>query len=662
MVLITLGGWLLVSFHFNLDKHERVLTGLGLGLVIFLWLSNALGRWLPPSLTFLVSGLIVFAAGLIPYLRRSRPALSFSDWNIPVWLIMGLVLGWMFLRVSIGTGMFDEYKNLALISTLANGTIPALEYFGRTQLLLYHYGFHLLGASMMQIGHFYPWSAFDLSKAIIWSLSVLMAALAGKRFLKTNFGAVLTGTVMALAGGTRYLLLLLPSSILQAMDANIHLFASSGATADTLSQSLTSTWVVQSGPPVGYPFAFLSGINPPYVIAHGGETTLALLMFMLALLLLTRGKGWSIILFSAVLFSFWALGAETDYVLFAIAWAVAFGIRLIRRIRTRTLTPEVDFVTLGLLISMPLALIEGGTISALAQKIFSILLPHAQTAVTAVDTSAKVSAFSFQWPPAILSAHLGPLPIFNLLSLIVAIVEIGPVVLFLPWLTYDWFKNRSEQDWLNTILLLISWIGLLIAIFFRWDSSPRDITRIPAFASKAATLLLIYRVDQLLSSGKITISRPLFMSAFAALALMCISGGVLGAVQLSAAQQVVLTDHYGDKEAMLLKDVWGRLPRDGKMFGPIGKASILTGQLTGGIIAPPPGAQRQVWTTLNTSPTLDLLLQNKINFVFVDSAWWRGLSHDSQKQLKNSCITVFAQSGDDTSPFFLKILDLRNCH
>ena len=661
MGLVTLGGWAIASVHFELERHERVLVGFGLGLAMFLWAANWLGRWLSPYSTFILAGLVVFLLGLASLLKRPGPHLDIGDWNIPVWLLAGLALGWMFLKVSIGTGMFDEYKNVALISTLANGGIPAVAYFGGSQLLLYHYGFHLFGASMMQIGHLMPWSAWDLSKAIAWAISVLLAGLVGKRFLRSAFGAAAAGSVMTLAGGTRYLLLLLPSGFLQSMDPVIRVFSSNTDTANTLSKALVSTWVVDSGPPIGYPFAFLSGIFPPYTIAHGGEPTISLLLFMLVLLLVARGRNWASVVTYAVLFSFWGLASETDYGLFAIAWAVGFGIWLIRFPLFRFKRPEIDRVTVGLLASAPFVLIQGGVFTAIAQKFVSADLLHVAAASAGAASNVSASGFSLQWPPAIVSAHFGVLPVTNPLALFIAILEMGPAVLFLPWLTYDWWKSSKKDNWLSTLLVLISWSGLLIILFFQY-SSQRDIVHVTGSAVRAVVLLLLYRLDQLWAESANARRPSIFWAGAGAIGLMCVSGLVLGGVQLSATQQVMLTDHYGDREATLLKEVWGRLPKDSKILGPTSEANILTGQLTGGILNPPGGNQGLVWNELMKSPTLSQLIQQGFDFVFVDSAWWLRLSNASKRQLEDKCISVFAESGDDTSPFFLKILDLRGCH
>lgn len=663
MAIVIFGGWLITVSLFNLESYERVLVGFGVGLVIFLWLINWLGRWLPPYWTFIVSGAVVFLFGVISRRLPNIPILDKHDWNIPTWIAAGLILGWMFLRVSIGTGMFDEYKNLALISTLANGEIPSIAYFGSSELLRYHYGFHLFGASMMQIGHLMPWSAFDLSKSIIWSFSLLLAGLLGKRMLKSRYGALLMAAVLALAGGTRYLLLLLPPGVLRLFDEVVRISGSSYGTAHMLSQALAADWVVELGPPAGYPFAFLSGVNPAYIIAHDGETTIRLMLFMLGLLLFTRERNRVSIVVYVVFFSYWALASEAAFVLFAICWFLGTGI--LHFWRSYASQRKLTAATTALFIAAIFIPFQGGTISAIAQNQLSIFLNRNTSfssgpLIGPIEETASrgMAGFSFQWPPAVVSAHLGILPVTNLFSLFVAVLEMGPVVLFLPWITIRWFK-REGQDWLVMLLILISWMGILIPLFFKWEVA-RDITRITAVGVGAVVILAMKMLDEIppfLDNGRASV---LSWSTAVSIGLMCVSGVVLAAVQLTASQQVVLSQHYGDKEALLVQKVWGRLPHDSKVFGPLGKASILTGQLTGGIYNSAPRNQRETWTILNTSPTLDMFIQNGFKFVFVDSAWWQSLPSFSRKDLGSRCVSVFAEVKQDDGRF-IKILDLRSC-
>ncbi len=158
---------------------------------------------------------------------------------------------------------------------------------------------------------------------------------------------------------------------------------------------------------------------------------------------------------------------------------------------------------------------------------------------------------------------------------------------------------------------------MLIILFLQYQSQ-RDIVSITGSAVRSALLLLVYRLDKLIDGNVATCKQLIFWAGTVAIGLMCVSGFVLGGVQLSATQQTVLTDHYGEKEAVLLQEVWGRLPKDSKIFGPTSETNILTGQLTGGIFGPPPGNQGLVWNTLTKSPKLSLLTQNRFDFVFVE--------------------------------------------
>jgi hypothetical protein len=122
---------------------------------------------------------------------------------------------------------------------------------------------------------------------MVWSLSLLLAGLVGLRTAQNRYAAVLMASAVALAGGTRYLMLLLPSRVLAALQEHVAL---RGIASGSLSEALASILPMEASPQIGYPFAFLSGINQPYVMAHGGEQTIEPLL-MLALLLFGVHRG-----------------------------------------------------------------------------------------------------------------------------------------------------------------------------------------------------------------------------------------------------------------------------------------------------------------------------------------------------------------------------------
>ena len=123
----------------------------------------------------------------------------------------------------------------------------------------------------------------------------------------------------------------------------------------------------------------------------------------------------------------------------------------------------------------------------------------------------------------------------------------------------------------------------------------------------------------------------------------------------------MLSEHYGDAEARLLQQAWGRLPRDSKVLGYAGTGSILTGQLTGGIYSLPRGEERQVWEAMLVAPRLSTLVANDFDFVFVNSRWWNALDAVAQQELQASCVTVFARGEAFAGGNFAQVLDLRGC-
>lgn len=653
MLLVTAGGWLLATHLFTLESRERLLVGLGIGLVTYLWTINWIGRVIPPFWTFLLASALVLALGMAAAYPFRKPWLDPQDLRIGGWVAAGLVLFWIFLRISKGTGLFDEYKNLALISTIANGQIPAMAYFGQPLLLRYHYGFHFLGAGLMQLAHFAPWSAFDVSKAIVWGLSLLLAGLVGLRALRKRYAPVLMIAAVALAGGTRYIMLLLPSRVLAIMQQHVSL---RGIASGSLSEALASILPMEASPRIGYPFAFLSGINPSYMMAHGGEQTVEPLLLMLAILLLSRSSRRLAVAFFAILFSYWALASETSFVLIAAGMAALAAIRYVRQGRSLSALKGFSIPLVGLLLSVPLIVIEGGVISSMAQQ---LILGTPVTGPPGADMPAGFVGFSPRWPPAILSGQLGSMPVTDPWALLAGLLEMGIIVLMMPWLTWRWWQKRPD-DWVLQMLIPLAWLGLVIPLFLAW-ASDANISHIADFALDVTVVILVIMLLQEEGKEPTRGTGPFVITGSIILALMMLPGTVLLGVQLTAAHSPMLSEHYGDAEARLLQQAWGRLPRDSKVLGYPGTSSILTGQLTGGIYSLPRGAERQVWEAMLTAPRLSTLVENEFDFVFVNSRGWNALDESAQKELQADCVTVFARGEAFPGGPFAEVLDLRGC-
>lgn len=670
MALLWLGGWFLATHAFRLDRRERLIVGFGLGVVLYSWLVNIFGQFFSPLITFISPAIVVLLFGLFSaWKRKEGPWLHWEDLKIWRWLLVGLGLVWVFLLMGKGLALFDEQKNLSLISIIANGDVPPRFFLDYPLKYIYHYGFHLFGASLMRLGGMLPWSAFDSAKAIMWGASMLLAALLGRRYIGQKWGAWLLPLVLAFASGTRYLLFLLPPGILLRANELITLQGTSAFIGKPFSEALASGWTIDGGPPMDYIFGFLNGIMDPLVMAHQGPNIFSVLIFLLLWLLLTRLKQRGSFLLIALCFATWALAWETTYALFVVGLFLFAGMSWWRwkSLEFENFKPALY----AALLSFPIVLLQGGTLTEMARNlIFGIEGPGllgataqppivaAGLLLAALALPAQISdflGFSLRWPPAILSSHLGALSLFSPVELLVGLFELGPVILFTPWIS-RWALRRSRAgDWPLGVLLLSAWLGFLMPVFLQYKAD-RDISRLAWQALLTWTLMLTF----LLSDRSFPWKAELRRAAIVGLALMLFGGMVIGGIQLTAASSTQLAHTFTELDSAMVSQVWGEFSEEDKIYGPLGNTTIITGQLTGQLLGEPPAASS--WSQLTAALTLDGLLEREYDFVFVDSRRWDDLSPESQAELGAACIEIFAEVWDNSGENFRRMLDLRGCN
>src|SRR5690606_16330253 len=151
-------------------------------------------------------------------------------------------------------------KNISIVSTMAAGDIPPHHYMNSAYYFAYHYGFQLLGASLVRLGGLMPWSAFDLSKALVGAYAFLLAAPVGKRYIAQPFAGLAVAAVLAFSTGTRYLLLLAPAQLLARLDPLIRVRSLDEVVGMPLSQAINQSLVLQDGPPGAILYGFMNGI------------------------------------------------------------------------------------------------------------------------------------------------------------------------------------------------------------------------------------------------------------------------------------------------------------------------------------------------------------------------------------------------------------------
>jgi hypothetical protein len=383
---------------------------------------------------------------------------------------------------------------------------------------------------------------------------------------------------------------------------------------------------------------------------HTGLWPLALITISLIWLLSQKVQTWKSIPFLAILWSFLALTYESCYALFAAGVGMLFIYQYLFKKQNRN--NSLDYVFASFLISIPIALLQGGAVLNILQGALA-RFTGSQALVSVHDQTTEV--FSLNWPPTIFSSTFGDLSIFNLHQLIVALLEIGPILFFVPFIMKWACKKITSGNWMIGSIAGSSLLGFLAAIFLRYNPSRDAITRLMEFSITFWYLFLII----LLFDPEMELKRWVRILTIISLVMVSVSGFVNFFTQLSAIPKPVLSDHITGLDARISSEVWGTLPNNEIVFDPNalpGRASEVTGLPT--VI----WQYRQVlpfWEELYENPSLAGILQHQYRYVYIDERWWTGLSEAEKDSLSNPCIKVVAESS--TGNEFRRLLDLEQC-
>lgn len=655
VVIWAVGGWLLATHAFRLKSQERIIVGFGLGLVSYLWFINIFGRWISPLWVFTGSAVLVLGIGVVFAWKGERPVLDWRDLRSWRWVLLGLFLVWFISRMAKGMAIFDDRKNVSIISTMAAGDIPPHHYMNSAVYFAYHYGFQLLGASMMRLGGLLPWSAFDLSKAIVGAYLFLLAALLGKRYTGRTWTGFVIACVLAFAAGTRYLLLLLPTSLMNNIDPLIYVRSPDEVVGMPLSEALRLGIAMGDGPPAPLSYAFMNGIGWPIVMAvHAGPSTLSLVIMLLVWLTASRIKKPISLIILTILFSLWALVWESSYGLVLLAGLLIAAYWFITG--RKKLDEDFKWTLLALILSAPIALLQGGTTT----EVFWGIVSGSSSSTAITGDATTLAGFAFQWPPAIFSSQLDAMSIFSPLELLVAIFELGPVVLLAPLITWWSWKRFREGDWMIGILVLSAWIGFVFPTLIRYEYN-RDIVRFTKHALIIWTIVLAV----MLFSQTAKLRKEWQYLIGAALILMVFSGFVVFGSAITAAGQAVLSENViNGLDSRVSRDTWDQLSPGSEVFDPhVWRATSLTGRLTH-VVTGPMSYNYELspeWWALRKNPTVAGMLADGYQYVYIDQGWWAGLTEEAREDLSQPCVGVITELVDAERDQFRRLISLENC-
>jgi hypothetical protein len=649
-----LGGVLIINRSFHLKSREKLIAGGATGFLLFIVLSNLLAQILPLPVAYWSSSIILFLSGLVlslPMIKHRLFTLDFlREWpQVVVFFI--IVLG--FTMILRGLAIFDDYYHLPMISVMATGDIPPHFYIDPTLQMPYHYGLQVFAAGMVRLGSFFPWSAWDISRAIVLGFTALLAWLWVWRVTKTRIAAYLGAGLLIFGGGSRWLLLILPQSILTRIGANLHMEISGITAGGNLVADLINRWPMDGGGPFPFPYAFASGIFEPLNMQLGATGAMWEMTILLLLLLWKPSKVTLIsTLTIGLLLASLALSAEHVYAaLFAGLVIVFIGTAIHAALRHRRLKLDVYAVWgYPLIFSSVIAIFQGGYITGVFMSLLAKLTGHNYPMLT-----TDFLSFGLRWPPAVPSGHFGLLSLFDPGQIAIMLAEAGPALILLPLVVIYWLRNLHKIPRLPQALAAGAVLSLAFPVFFG-SGKDFDITRMIG-----AALWLSYTLAFPIIWLWLKNARDGFLPlAGAAYGVAVYAGLVMLSVELIAIKLPQTTYYLKYFESDISRTYWNRLEPSAQILDSTPeRAVLLFGRAS--FAATDVYKRSPDWEKLIANPDPITVAAEGYSYIYMDEKWWQGLSPQTQAAFKAPCVELIAQY-NFTGNQFRNLYRVVGCH
>ncbi len=645
---IWVGGWLLCIHVFNSRQRERLICGLASGFLLFILFSNLLAQVLPLSISYWISSLLILGLGTIATWRSSiRPRLPLKD--LKVWhqvLAFGLLF-LLFALINRGLAIFDDYSNLPIVSIIAAGDIPPHFYLNPQKVLDYHYGLHLLAASLVRIGGFFPWSAFDLSKAFSIALATILTMLWYRRYTPRKVAWLWGGLFILFGSGSLWLLLLVPSSLLKQMGASIQMIGSGLQTSPDLYTAMISPWKIEGGGPFPFPFAFVSGISQSLSFAMGSNGALPPVTLSLLLLLARREwRPWTGLLYGLLVASL-ALNSE---LLFLIVWSGILVSAILRWFLDRSVSNLVQWGW-TLLPGVLLTPIMGGVLSTTAQRWLAQIVNKSSA------SGVGLPGMEFYWPPAIMSAHLGVLKLINLNQFLIALIEMGPILILVIPVTLAMMGFVRSNKILMAGLSIMSLFCFLTPLFIRFTERERDITRLTSTALSIWMVLGLPYAWKVFTKGKY-LSKTIICTGY----IISILGGIaLFPSQLISIAKTQPSYFVQEPDAIMCNRYWDRFEKNVWILDPAYpyRPATLFARTTGPAYQDAYTRLPEFRELLTEFDPIQIALAG-YSYIYIDKETWQSVTSEQRQAFQQPCIKTVLEQKTEMGDF-RRLLDIRKC-
>ena len=641
------GGLWISRAAFRLTPGEELPVGFLIGMVCENLLTNLIapliplpyGSWLSAGLVFVVGGIWTASKGLKNLVR----------FTVPLWQgLFVLFATGLFYAIGRGLAIFDDYAHLPTTSLMAAGAIPPHFALNPSIDYAYHYFLLLFSAQLMRVGGLPVWSALDLARALVFSITLISTFVWVQRLTFNKIAGVVGAAFLAFGMGTRWLLLLLPPVILSKISSAVHMLGSGTATGSTLVVAMQKFWAVDGQGPIPFPFAFVNGIFTPGV--HNlllPNSTLSIALTLTLLLTFNRWKNWGGALVTTILIASTFMVEETAITLFIAAWGILLLVEIIR-VRSFRI-PRLLWIWTGVLfVGSLLGLLQHGALTQTLANLFS-------SNSTQIEQGYQTIGFQLTWLPTIVSAHLGVLSLVNPRQLLVALAEIGPIVLMLPLVAIWGWRAYRNQRWYEAALILSGLLSISMAwVQFNGSTGVRNTSRLYFFifiCTLYAVPLTWRWVAHRSTRWKITLLSLAFITMFGGLAYF--------SVELFAIQKPLYSTFVDKIDAQVSKKFWNQLDKKFLIFDPnFYRGPTLFGLYTNSSLTwytVSPG-----WQELVSQPDPFVLRAKNYGYMYLDEKYMAGISVESRQKLADPCIKVLKYIEEKT-PIKRELLDIRAC-
>lgn len=639
-----LGGILLIRGAFRLQKQEYLLIGVGAGIIIESWIANLLGGFMDPLLAFWISACVVLIAGIlfcIPLFRRKKKFLDLFPVVIWQWVVL-FFLFYVFFMVSRGMSIWDEFKTLPLVSMIASGDIPPHFPYNTSIVLDEHYLRYLIAAQFMLVGEFYPWTALALLKALGLSLSTVLVVVWVKKITKNSLAGAVGGIFHVLAGGTRWLLLLLPPGVIDRFDAVINRIGSGLNSGADLRTALVSPWAAQGMAPIPIPFAYTNGLIKPSILGVGWDNV-TFLILMLVMFLYNKARSIKSIVLVGILLAAMGLMDETT---FAFLTGILILIHLFQLIRKSSVDKHLSRnMLIMLLVVCVVVVLQGGFFTAIANNLFN---PN--------YVSYHDFYVTFNFPPRFVNPHLGELILANPTHLLVLLLECGPLLLAFPLVLVWGWKALKNRKYVEAAYIGTSILGLLF-IFIQIISKGINsaVNRVQNDFLEVSLLFAVPVVFYWMQNRKYGTK-----VALAVLGLLTIFGGVVVmGTELSGIQEPQLSIFVTEMDVRMMDRYWNELeedatildaniPRALTLFARTGNSSIDFYETD------------ENWKVLVFDPDPVKMAKAGYDYLYYDQAYWKSLTSIEQERLSADCVVMINEETEWTGDFRI-LADISAC-